>query len=89
MGSIAHIDGEIPAHAGHESDGARQDAAACGERHRGIPELEVAYCVDAHGRRYTIDRRSAVSISALSEGMRLHVRAAASGLVNRLVYEDE
>lgn len=53
-----------------------------------IPDLEVAYCSDRKGRKYTIDRRSAVSFSALSEGMRLQVRATDNGLVKSLVFDD-
>lgn len=54
-----------------------------------IPELEVAYCSDRRGRKYTIDRRSAVSISALSEGTRLKVRATPGGVVKLLVFDDD
>lgn len=54
-----------------------------------IPDLDVAYCADRRGRKYTIDRRSAVSFSALSEGMRLRVRATRGGVVKRLVFDDE
>jgi hypothetical protein len=54
-----------------------------------VDDLDVAYCTDARGRRYTIDYRSAVSMSALKEGMELRVRALANGLVKFLVFEDE
>ena len=54
-----------------------------------VPDLDVAYCVDRRGRKYTIDRRSAVSFSALSDGMRLKVRATPGGVVKTLVFDDE
>jgi len=44
-----------------------------------LPELETAFCLDRAGRRYTIDRRSAVSMSALVEGLKLRVHATESG----------
>jgi hypothetical protein len=53
-----------------------------------IPELEVAYCRDQQGRQYVIDRRSAVSLSALAEGLPLHVRVTDAGLVKGLVLEN-
>lgn len=54
-----------------------------------IEDLDVAYCIDRKGRRYTIDCRSAVSLSALKEGMELRVQALANGLVKFLVFEDD
>ena len=54
-----------------------------------IPDLEIAYCSDRRGRKYTIDRRSAVSFSALSEGLRLRVCATDHGLVKSLAFDDE
>lgn len=54
-----------------------------------IPELDVAYCRDRQGRQYVIDRRSAVSLSALAEGLPLRVRATDSGLVRGLALDDD
>lgn len=52
-----------------------------------LDDLGTAYCVDSKGYRYTIDRRSAVSISALAEGMQLDVNATPGGLVTSLAFE--
>lgn len=52
-------------------------------------DLHIAYAMDARGHRYTIDRRSAVSISALSEGLQLQVLATPNRLVTRLAFEDD
>ena len=53
------------------------------------PDLLFAHCMDATGHRYVADARSAVSLSALSEGMEIDVLAYPSGLVKSLVFEDE
>jgi hypothetical protein len=49
-----------------------------------LSDLDTAFCRDRAGRRYTIDRRSAVSMSALFEGLQLDVYATESGLVKSL-----
>lgn len=54
-----------------------------------LDDLDTAYCRDDLGHRYTIDRRSAVSISALSEGMQLDVLATEHGLVQRLAFDED
>ena len=51
-------------------------------------DLGLAHCWDADGRRYVIDSRSAVSISALRPGLPLTVEATAGGLVKYLVLDD-
>ena len=51
-------------------------------------DLGLAHCSDARGSRYTIDCRSAVSISALRQGLPLTVEATASGLVKFLVMDE-
>ena len=53
------------------------------------PDLLFAHCMDATGHRYVADARSAVSLSALSEGMEIDVLAYPSGRVKALVFEDE
>jgi hypothetical protein len=52
-----------------------------------VPELGLAFCLDRKGRRYTVDRRSAVSVSALAEGTKLDVLATESGLIQGLVFD--
>jgi hypothetical protein len=52
------------------------------------PDLGLAHCSDERGKRYTIDHRSAVSISALREGLPLTVMATAGGVVKFLVLDD-
>jgi hypothetical protein len=54
-----------------------------------LDDLDTAYCTDRAGHSYTIDRRSAVSISALSEGMRLDVMATERRQVQRLAFDDD
>jgi|KBSSwiStaDraftv2_1062776.scaffolds.fasta_scaffold6289237_2 hypothetical protein len=54
-----------------------------------LDDLDTAYCTDPAGHSYTIDRRSAVSISALSEGMCLDVMATEQRQVQRLAFEDD
>jgi hypothetical protein len=51
-------------------------------------DLGLAHCSDVHGSRYTIDCRSAVSISALHEGLPLTVEATAGGVVKFLVWDE-
>jgi hypothetical protein len=50
-------------------------------------DLGLAFCLDHKGRRYTVDRRSAVSISALAEGLKLDVVATDSGLIQGLAFD--
>jgi hypothetical protein len=51
-------------------------------------ELGLAHCCDARGRRYVIDSRSAVSMSALRLDLPLTVEATPGGLVKYLVVDD-
>ncbi|WP_280151453.1 hypothetical protein [Piscinibacter sp. XHJ-5] len=52
-------------------------------------ELGLAHCWDARGRRYVIDSRSAVSISALRPELALMVEATDGGVVKYLVLDDQ
>jgi len=52
------------------------------------PDLGLAHCSDERGSRYTIDRRSAVSISALREGLPLRVKATTGRVVKFLVLDE-
>jgi len=54
-----------------------------------LEDLDTAYCTDRAGHSYTIDRRSAVSISALAEGMHLDVMATEQRQVQRLAFEED
>ena len=51
-------------------------------------ELGCARCVDDDGMRCFIDHRSAVSISALHEGLHLRVQLTDKGLVKFLAADD-
>ena len=51
-------------------------------------DLWIARCMTDDGKPCVIDRRSAVSVSAMHEGMRLRVRMTRGGLIKYLE-EDE